>query len=268
MKKTLISLSLISILTSSLLFADKLTNAEKKALMQGHTTVIIPTAGDLANSLKQNKNLHGIQWDRFIDVKIDPSKKYKTQKDKALHLGAKGADAYFLAIAKNSSDLEAVANGINTTLTKIRVNKKALRNIIGQENLKSLETEVKAKRWSSVLKKIAKLKDDIQFQFEKANKQSLKKLNNIGGWIEGYRIAVEGFNSKYSQKDTSVLIQTSLIEVLTKDLKSIDSYGKKGEILTLLNSIHTILGKAKENTLSKAQVGELSKLLESAKSFL
>jgi len=274
MKKKLIGLSLVTIMTSSFVFADtnkakhELSKAEKEAIMKAHSSIIVPSAGDLANSLKKNKSLKDVDWTKFINVKIDPSKKYDTQEDKALHLGAKGADAYFLAIAKNSTNLEAVATNINFTLNRIVLNKKSLSKIIGKQTLKSLENTVKAKKWVKVLEKISKLKDDIQMEFEKANKKDLQTLNNIGGWIEGYRIAVEGLKTKYDEKATSVLVQNDLIKFLSKELNSVKSYSKKDEIGKVLTTISSILEKSKNSKLSKGQIAELSKILTTAKSFL
>ncbi len=268
MKKNLIGLSIIVILMSfPLVASDKnapLTEAEKKDMMKNQQ-VTLPSAGALANSLK--KALGDIKWAKFIDVKAT-SMKYNSLEDRALHLGARGADAYFLAFSKDVSNLKAVSSDIKSTLNGIHLKGKALSKIIGNSRLQSLQKSINAKAWPVVLKEISSLKDKINEKFEEANQNNLQTLNNIGGWLEGYRLAVEGFKVKYNAKHTVVLVQDDLVKFLIKEINGLKSYSKKGSIAKILSDIKGVLANTKNNTLTKTQVEELSKILSRAKTVL
>ena len=272
MKNRLVTLSLITMLTSTILFADiskkevkPLTDADKKAMMAS-TVFELPSAGALANHLQ--KNLGTIEWSKFMNFKAEDVSKLSVER-RALHLGSKGADAYFLAIAQDSSHLNGVSKNINNTLNKIIINKKPLSKRVGKENLQALEDTIKAKKWAQVLDKITKLKDKIAQEFSKAKKEDLKILNDVGGWLEGYRLAVEGFNTNFKASTTDVLVQDELIGYLLKEIKSVKDFKEKATLTKVLTNINGVLSKAsKERTLSKAQVAELSKILANTTSIL
>ncbi len=272
MKNRLVTLSLITILTSTILFADTskkevkpLTDAEKKAMMTS-SVFEVPSAGALANHLQ--KNLGAIEWSKFMDFKVQNISQL-SDKRRALHLGSKGADAYFLAIAQDSSHLNGVSKNINNTLNQIKLDKKPLSKLVGKKNLKALEDTIKAKKWAKVLDKITKLKDKISQEFSKAKKEDLKILNDIGGWLEGYRLAVEASKGHFDASKTDVLVQDDLIEYLLKEIKGVKEFTEKETIIKILTDINGVLSKAsKEHTLTKAQVTELSKILANATSIL
>ena len=282
MKNRLVTLSLITILTSITLFADtqdankstkvekkdvpkSLTEAEKKEMMA--TTVFeLPSAGALANHLQTNLGV--ITWSKFMNFTLQDISKISMER-RALRLGSKGADAYFLAIAQDDGNLNAVSKNIENTLNRIIINKKPLRNRIGKEKLKTLEDTIKAKRWAKVLDQITTLKDNIAEEFSKGNKEDLQILNDIGGWLEGYRLAVKGFNENFKASKTDVLVQDELIGYLLKEIKSVKDFKEKEVIVKILTDINSVLSKAsKERTLSKAQVAELSKILANVTSIL
>ena len=275
MKKSFITLSLIGILTSSILFAkankkeEVITEAEKQAVMAENNFNIMPDAGALANSLK--KNLGDINWVDFINIKIDPKKKYLTNEDKVLNLGVKGADAYFLAIAADVSNLVAVSSAINLILNKIIVNKKSINTRARKVKLKKLKKLVELKKWNKVLTEITILKENINSDFELLDNAHLALLNDIGGWIEGYRLSVEGFKKNYKAKDTITLLQNNLINYLLKKIKEskkLKSFAKTSNIIETLSSIKILLAKAKNDQLTKVQIEELSKILTNAKHYL
>ena len=273
MKKKLISLSLI-LMTSSYLFAEPnttnkkietISEAEKKAIME-EMDFSLPSAGALANSL--TANLGKIDWAKFMDFKVKDISRFSRQK-RALYLGAKGADAYFLVFSKDSANLNGVSKSINNTLNKIIINKKPLAKRVGKNNLKKLEKSIKSKKWSSVLEQINNLKNKIAFEFEKSKENDLKILNDVGGWLEGYRIAVEGFNTNFKAETTDVLVQNDLIEFLLKEMKDVKSFTEKDTLVKILQDINAVLSKAtKEHRLSKKQVVELSKILVNTNSII
>ena len=271
MKNRLVTLSLITMLTSTILFADTskkeikpLSDLEKKEMM-ANAVFELPSAGALANNLQ--KNLGTIEWSKFMNFKAEDVSKLSVER-RALHLGSKGADAYFLAIAQDSSHLNGVSKNINNTLNKIIIDKKPLSKRIGKQNLKALEDTIKAKKWAKVLDKITKLKDKIAREFGD-KKQDLKILNDVGGWLEGYRLAVEGFNTNFKASTTDVLVQDELIGYLLKEIKSVKDFKEKATLTKVLTNINGVLSKAsKERTLSKAQVAELSKILANTTSIL
>lgn len=272
MKRKLIGLSLIMIMANSSLLADEskkkiapISEAEKQAVMQ-ENIFELPSAAALANHLQNS--LGKIDWSKFMEFKPQDVTKFSKER-RALHLGAKGADAYFLAIANDAPHLNSVSKSINNALNKIIIDKKPLSKRVGKSNLKALEDSIKAKKWAKVLDKIAKLKDSIAEEFKKAKKKDLKILNDVGGWLEGYRLAVEGFNSNYKAETTDVLVQDDLIEYLLKEMKSVKYFAEKDDIVKMLTEINAVLAKAtKDYKLSKKQVTKLSKILANAKSIL
>ncbi len=272
MKKTLVSMSLI-VMTSTLLFADTnnakkiapISEAEKKAVMNANIFEV-PSAGALANHLQ--RSLGKIDWSKFMNFKIQDISKLSLRR-RALHLGAKGADAYFLAIANDATHLNGVSKSINNTLNKIEIDKKPLSKRVGKANLKALEENIKAKKWAKVLDKITTLKDKISQEFIKHKEHDLKVLNDVGGWLEGYRLSVEGFNANFKAETTDVLVQSDLIKYLLNELKSVQSFNEKGMLVQVLTDIKKVLMQAtKENRLSKKQVVELSKILSKTKTIL
>ena len=273
MKRKLISLSLI-LMTSTFLFADTnktkkeitpISEAEKKSIME-ENIFELPSAGALANHLQHS--LGKIDWSKFMDFRtIDLSKFSKERR--ALYLGAKGADAYFLAIANDAEHLNGVSKSINNTLNKIIVDKKPLGKRVGKGNLKKLEESIKAKKWANVLDRITRLKDKIALEFTEAKEHDLKILNDVGGWLEGYRLAVEGFTRNFKAKTTDVLVQDDLINYLLQEMKGVKSFTEKETIIKTLTNINAVLSKAtKDDKLSKKQIAELSKILANTNSIL
>ena len=269
MKKKLIGLSLV-VLTSSFLFADgkkvePISEAEKKEIMS-ENVFTLPSAGALANHLQHS--LGKIDWSKFMSFKTQDIAKLSLEK-RVLHLGAKGADAYFLAIANDNAHLNSVSKNINNTLNMISLKKRPLSKRVGKGNLKKLETSIKAKKWAVVLDQITKLKDKIGQEFIATKQKDLKILNDVGGWLEGYRLSVEGFNTNFKAKTTDVLVQDDLIKYLLKEMKSVKSFTEKKDIIKILTDINGVLAKAtKDYKLSKKQVAELSKILANTSSIL
>ena len=272
MKNKLMALSFIGMITTACLFADgnkkeiaPLSDAEKKAMLAS-SSVELPSAGSLANHLQ--KNIGSVTWSKFMNLKTEDISKFSNER-KALRLGVKGADAYFLAIAQDSANLNGVSKNINNTLNKIILNKEPLSKRVGKKNLKALEDTIKAKQWAKVLDKITKLKDKISEEFLTQKKNDLKVLNDVGGWIEGYRLAVEGLNSKYQAKSTDVLFQDDLISYLSGELQSLKSSNEKNVLVKALADVKKVLlVGSKKHQLSKLQVVELSKILTNVQSIL
>lgn len=274
MKNKLIGLSLIGMMSTMFLFADGnestkkvtiLTDAEKKEILAS-SKVELPSAGSLANHLQ--KNLGDIAWSKFMNLKTEDISKFSEER-KALHLGAKGADAYFLAIAQDSAHLNGVSKNINNTLNKMILDKKPLSKRVGKKNLQALENEIKAKKWAKVLDKITKLKSKISRELLSAKQNDLKVLNDVGGWIEGYRLAVEGLKSNYKAVSTDVLLQNELINYLLSELKGLKSSHEKATLVTALGQVKKVVSKGTKNhQLAKAEVLELSKVLSTLQSIL
>ena len=223
----------------------------------------MPSAGALANSLKSS--LGDIDWSKFIVVKVNPNKKYKSNSDRALTLGAKGADSYFLAISEDIDNLITVSSHINLILNDIILNKKSLNSTSRKKKLKKLKKLIRKRRWNLVLEEIAKLKESINRNFINNGEPNLSLLNNIGGWIEGYRLAVEGFKMHYNREESAILLQQDLISYL---LKEVQKNLNRDDIIKLLKDIKRVLLSAKDDTLSKEQIEELSKILLYSKKIL
>lgn len=272
MKKALISMSLI-MMTSTLLFADTnstkkiapISEAEKKAVMDANIFEV-PSAGALANHLQ--RSLGKIEWSKFMNLKVQGVSTFSLRR-RALHLGAEGADAYFLAIANDAAHLKGISISIKNTLNKIMLDKKPLSKRVGKENLKELKKSIKAKKWAKVLDKITTLKDKISQELIKHKENDLKVLNDVGGWLEGYRLSVEGFNANFTAETTDVLVQGDLIQYLLTELKGVQGFNEKEMLIEVLTDIKKVLSHAtKEYRLSKKQVVELSKILSKTKTIL
>lgn len=271
MKKLLINLSLIAFLVtvSSADEAKKrveLTEKEKQEMI-ANSTFEMPSAGALVNSL--TKNIGSIDWNSFMAPVTN--KKYTSNEDKVLNLGVRGADAYFLTKSKDSANLIAISTEINYLLNEIQLNNKSLNTSSRKAKLKVLKNLVKNKNWVEVQKEITILQNSINNDFVNANNQSLVLLNNVGGWIEGYRLAVEGFNKNYKADKTDILLQNELIDYLLSQLKNdnnLKSFTKTKSLLKTLTELNIVLKSVKNDALTKAQVSELLKILSVTKQYI
>jgi len=268
MKKVLISLVLVgTLLTASNDSKDNhdLTEAEKSEMLASDFQM--PSAAALVNAL--SKKVGKVDWNSLIEPV--GNKKYTSNEDKVLNLGVRGADAYFLTQAQDSSNLISISTEINYLLNKIEINKKSLNSIARKKKLKELKSFVKNKKWKEVEVKIGKLQDNINEDFIVAKVSHLELLNNVGGWIEGYRLAVEGIKKSYKATSTDILLQDELISYLIKELKGnakLKSFSKTVKLLKTLNAINAVLTKAKDYQLSKGQVDSLSKVLAETKTYI
>ena len=268
-KRVIIWVSLLGVCTT-MSIADKVdkkilvfSDSEKEMMMlDTKESFVMPPAGALANSL--TKDLGDIDWSKFINSEFNPKAKLASNMDRALLLGVKGADAYFLAISKKSSELRDVSMSINFLLNKIRIDNRSINSNKRKSELKELATKISKKEWAKVLVGISKLKDDISSDFETKNRASLGLLNSVGGWLEGYRLAVEGFKTNYKADATVTLLQDSLIVYLLDRVESdeeLKKFSKKSEIVKLLTDINSILMGVKDEMVSKLEVESLSKIL-------
>jgi len=266
MKKSIIWFSLLAVCTT-VSFADKkalvFSDAEKEMMMfDTKGTFVLPPAGALANSL--SKDLGNIDWSTFIKSEFNPKTKLGSNLDKALLLGIKGADAYFLAISRKSSELKDVSMSINFLLNKIKIENKSINGAKRKNELKGLASKISQKQWDKVLVGISKLKDDINSDFEAKDRSFLQLLNSIGGWLEGYRLAVEGFKFHYKAEATITLLQDSLIIYLLDEIESdkrLDSFSKKTEIVKILTDLNRVLEGVKGEIVSKSELEKLSTIL-------
>jgi len=269
MKRVLTSLALVVSL-STLSVADnakknvKLTTQEQQEMVNSEFEM--PPAGDLVNVL--TKDLGKINWNSFI-IPVG-KKKYSSNEDMALNLGIRGADVYFLAASKDTSNLISVSTEVNFLLNKIVVKNKSLNDSKRKKRLKKLKDLVKQGKWDNVLKEIGTLQSNIDSDFVTNDAKSLKLLNDTGGWIEGYRLAVEGFNKNFKADKTDILIQTDLISYLKKSLQSdanLKSFKKTPKLLKTLSDIEGVLKGAKDK-LNKSQIEQLNKILSETKQYI
>ncbi len=270
MKKILLSLSLVASL-GTLSFAQTpskdapLTQVDKDKMVDSEFEM--PSAGDLVNVL--TKSLGAVDWNSYV---IPITKKtYASNEDMVLNLGVRGADAYFLSASKDSTNLISVSTEINFLLNKIQVKGESLNNSSRKARLKELKDLVKAKSWTQVQKEITILQSNIDKDFMDGNVKSLMILNNIGGWIEGYRLAVEGFNKNYQAQKTEILLQDELIAYLHKELQNdagLKSFAKTPMLLKTLSDLNAILKSVTNDQLSKAQVEQLLKILNETKTYI
>ncbi len=269
MKKVLISLSLVASLATGLI-ADsktdnKLTKADKTEMLSSDFQM--PSAGALVNAL--SKKVGNIDWNTLIEPVNN--KKYSSNEDEVLNLGVRGADAYFLNQSKDSSNLISVSTEINYLLNKIKLNGKSLNTSSRKAKLKELKDLVKAKNWLVVRVKIAKLQASINSDLINGKAKDLEILNNVGGWIEGYRLAVEGFKQNYKADGTDILLQGELISFLLKELNGnskLKSFAKTPKLIATLKSINTVLKGSKNYQLTKTQIESLSKVLSETKKYI
>jgi len=271
MKKVLIGLSLVASL-STLSFANEATSEDINLTEENKQEMLnsdfqMPSAGALVMAL--TKNIGDTDWNSFITPV--GKKKYTSNEDLVLNLGVRGADAYFLTASKDSANLISVSTEINYLLNKVQVKGKSLNTSSRKSRLKELKDLVKAKNWERVQKEITVLQNSIDNDFIDANSTSLMILNNIGGWIEGYRLALEGFNKNYKADKTEILLQDELISYLYKELKndsSLKAFDKTPKLLKTLSSLNVILKSVKDDKLTKAQITELLSVLNETKKYI
>ena len=237
-----------------------ISSDEKESIILD-SVFVMPSAGALANSLKMI--FHDIKWSNFIDTKSGDIG--KNNEEKVLNLGIKGADLFFLAISKNSKELTKIAKYTNLILNEIIIDRKSINTRSRKKSLKNLEKLIKREMWSPVLKEITILKENINIDFDDKGKHHLSLLNDIGSWMEGYRLTVEALKSDYKQLETAILFQSSLIEYLLKELKSskeLQSFSKRDKIIDFLTKIDNILLNAKNYQLSKKELLKLSEIFK------
>ena len=156
-------------------------------------------------------------------------------------------------------------------MNKIILNKKSFNTTSRKAKLKILKDLVKAKKWKRVQVEIGHLQDGINNDFVEANVTHLELLNNVGGWIEGYRLAVEGIKKNYKADSTDILLQDELISYLLKELKGnaqLKSFTKMANLTKTLDAINLVLKEAKDYQLTKTQIDSLSKILAETKTYI
>ena len=241
-----------------------IVNDSEKQSIISKSSFVMPSAGALANSLKII--FHDIKWIKFIDT---TSKDIgKSNEERALNLGIKGADLFFLAISKNVNDLTKVARDTNLILNKIIINRKSINTRSRKIRLKKLEKQIKKENWEIVLKNIATLKENINMDFDDKKQMQLSLLNDIGSWMEGYRLTVEALKSNYKENETAILLQSPLIEYLLKEFKAsekLKSFSRRAEIIDFLTKINAVLINSKEYKLSKDELYKLSNIFKESK---
>ncbi len=90
------------------------------------------------------------------------------------------------------------------------------------------------------IEKDSSLKEDINRDFIELKRDDLALLNDLGGWLEGYRLTVEAMSLNYRESDSSILIQRQLIAYLLKELKSserLKSFNRYGNLVNLLEQV-------------------------------
>jgi hypothetical protein len=240
----------------------------KEDMLKATSNIELPSPGALVLRLK--KALGDVEWKQYIELKS--SKKYKFKQDLAFHLGAKGADVYFLTVAKDTSNLITISKMIYESMNNLEINNKSTKKI-----LNALKKEVKKPNkddtsWQKILLDISELKDGITENLNKKYKDGDKTiLYNIGGWLEGYRLAANALKDKYSKEDTSILIQKDLVSYLLKKLQE-NPQTKKftgyKDIEDALKEIQKILSNAKDNQLSKQDIEKLVSKLSKVEQYM
>ena len=267
MKKLFINFLLIVSITSLVSAKGRgLSQAEIREAM-ANSVLEMPSPGALVNALSYT--LGNIKWGKFVTA-INTRKK-KSLEDNVLNLGARGADAYFLTESKETAKLIAVSVGINRLLNIIKLDNKSLNNKARKAKLRKLKKWISKGKWKGVQKEINILQNSINDDFRKSNSKHLALLNNIGGWIEGYRLAVEGFNQKYKAERTEILFQKELIDYLIRDLKKskkLKSYHLTPFLLKSLKEITNVLKQSRNYQLSKKQIKDLLKNLSKIKQYI
>jgi len=71
-------------------------------------------------------------------------------------------------------------------------------------------------RWDAVLRKIGSLKEEINRDFKQQGREDLALLNDVGGWLEGYRLTVEAMRNHYKPQESMILLQKPLIQYLLR----------------------------------------------------
>jgi len=270
MKKIVLSLSLAALVSLSA-YADNneivvLSEKEQQDMLK-NSSFEMPSAGALVTALSHN--LGDIKWNKYVPlVKL---KKYTSNEDRILDLGNRGADAYFLASSKDAKNLIAVSTKINYLLNKIQVNGKSLNSDERKKRLNKIKDMITNNNWDVVLKEINELQNSIDDDFIEAKNPEFKLINEVGGWIEGYRLAVNGFKENYKAEATDILLQNDLIEHLINSVKKsskLKSFKKRDKILKTLQDIQGVLKGSKNYQLDKSQINTLHNILKDAKSYL
>lgn len=269
MKNKILAFALITLLGATSLYADKKDNSvTSKDKLAAQEEVEMPSAGALA--LRLQHTLGKIEWKSYIEK--NPKSDLKTKQDFAFHLGSRGADAYFLAMSHDTANLIATSAKLYKAMNKLGINDKETKKILNGLQKQLKKSSISKKSWRKVLSNISTLKDIIKSKLNvKYTKGDKTILYEVGGWIEGYRLATTAIQSKYKKKDTTILGQKDLITFLLKELKGnskTKSFKGYKELVKSLEAIESILSKAKAKKLSKEQVNELVKSLASIKSYM
>jgi CRISPR/Cas system CSM-associated protein Csm2 small subunit len=195
-----------------------------------------------------------------------------TKQDFAFYLGAKGADAYFLTVSKDTTNLIATSKKIHKSMNKLKVNNKSTKKILGNLKKELSKSKIDKATWKKVLADITILKDEITANLNSKYKDGDKSiLYNVGGWLEGYRLSASAIKDNYSKKETSILTQKILVSYLLKKLQG-SSKAKKftgyKDIENALKEINNTLSKSKNRELSKKNVDSLVTTLSKIKKYM
>ena len=265
MKKNITKITLLALLLSQpilCLEAEKrvhiISDEERESIVE-ESAFIMPSAGALANSLKM---IFGdVRWGDFME--IGGKKISKSNQERALNLGIEGADLFFLAIAQDVDTLTTVSGSTNLILNRIILDGKSINTNSRKKKLKNLKKLIKKKRWKIVLREISSLKKEINNDFNSKKRFDLALLNDVGGWLEGYRLTVEAMSKNYKQTESMILLQSPLISYLLKEVKfsnELKTFSKREKLIEMLERVNAILSKAKNYQLSKDEVDRLSKI--------
>jgi len=269
MKSKILMFTSIMILSFTGLYADKKPDSvTSKDKLVAQEEVEMPSAGALA--LRLQRTLGKIDWKKYIEA--NPKSDLKTKQDFAFHLGSRGADAYFLAMSHDTANLIATSAKLYKAMNKLGINDKETKKLLNGLQKQLKKSSINDKSWRKILSNISTLKDIIKSKLNaKYQKGDKTILYEVGGWIEGYRLAATAIKSKYSKNDTTILGQKDLITFLLKELKGnskTKSFKGYTELVKSLESIKSVLSKAKSKKMTKDQVNKLVKSLASIKSYM
>jgi len=270
MKKNIITLTLVALLSSSTAYAqEKLDDPiSKEDMARANIEVELPSPATLV--LRLHRALGDVEWREYMNLKQDSKK--NTKQDFAFYLGAKGADAYFLSTSKDTTNLISTSKNIYKSINKLKVNDKSTKKILRNLKRNLGKSKVDEATWKNILKDIIQLKDQISNNLNSKYKDGDKTiLYDVGGWLEGYRLSAQAIKDNYSSKISSILIQKNLVSSLLKRVKGSNKAKKfsgYNEIVATLKDIDSTLSNSKNRKLTKTDVDKLVETLSKIQKYM
>lgn len=225
-----------------------LTDADKSKF---NKRVEFPSTGEMFQAL--DKLLKNIDWKSAIPA--DSNIHYSKKTLQALNLGARVADAFAAARAKDEGKLEQITKSIDGLSHDLGVPA----SLMGKRD--SMLDDARKGQWAHLQQSLDDLQGGVLKEVDAIGEKDTATLALLGGWIEGMRITTTALSQNYNGDASGILYQPAIInqlivryDAMKPDIKSEPAVALIG---SKLHQIQTMCNVGKGKPVDKKTVTEL-----------